>query len=350
MKTDYIIVGQGLAGSAVALQLLKRGRSVMVFDEGQANTSSRIAAGMFNPITGKRMLRTWMAKELFPYLSDFYKDAERITGSSFFFPKTVYRPFINAAEHNDWMVRSADQDDGNFVESVVPAGTVAGVHDPFGGVRLKHSGYLNTSAYVEAVRNLLKQKDFMREERLQVDELVLLENSVSYRDVHAEAVIFCDGISVLQNPHFRGLAVTPLKGETLTIKTEWSEDVILNRGVYMVPGKAGNEYRVGSTYDYQDSEPATTDRARAELIQRLEAIFQGGYEITGQDFGFRPTTADRRPIVGRHPVHKTIMMLNGLGTKGVSLAPYFSEVLVRYMENQSPIPGQADVTRFKLLY
>ena len=90
MKTskqiDFIIVGQGLAGSALALQLLKRNKKILVIDRIKANSPSRIAVGLFNPITGRHMIKTWMADRLFPYLHQFYQEAEALTQNRFFYP------------------------------------------------------------------------------------------------------------------------------------------------------------------------------------------------------------------------------------------------------------------------
>src|SRR5689334_5756148 len=99
---DYIIVGQGLAGSSVAVQLIKAGRKILVIDEPSRNRASLIAAGLFNPVTGKKMTKTWMADTIFPYLHKFYPDVEQMTGGSFFHSKPLYRPFVSIEEQNEW--------------------------------------------------------------------------------------------------------------------------------------------------------------------------------------------------------------------------------------------------------
>jgi len=68
IEYDYLVIGQGLAGSAIALQLLKRNRKFMVLDQPHQNNSSAVAAGIFNPITGKKWVKTWLAEQLFPYM------------------------------------------------------------------------------------------------------------------------------------------------------------------------------------------------------------------------------------------------------------------------------------------
>ncbi len=122
MKTskqiDFIIVGQGLAGSALALQLLKRNKKILVIDRIVANSPSRIAVGLFNPITGRHMIKTWMADQLFPYLHQFYQEAEKLTQSRFFYPLSLYRPFATIEEQNEWMAKSADPLYHDYIENI----------------------------------------------------------------------------------------------------------------------------------------------------------------------------------------------------------------------------------------
>ncbi|MFN8691857.1 MAG: FAD-dependent oxidoreductase, partial [Cyclobacteriaceae bacterium] len=100
---DYMVVGQGLAGSSLALHLAWAGRSVVVVDQPARNQSSSVAAGLFNPVTGKLLSKTWRADELFPYTFEFYQRAERTVGGTFFHPKPIYRPFLSIEEQNQWM-------------------------------------------------------------------------------------------------------------------------------------------------------------------------------------------------------------------------------------------------------
>jgi glycine/D-amino acid oxidase-like deaminating enzyme len=107
---------------------------------------------------------------------------------------------------------------------------------------------------------------------------------------------------------------------------------------------------VGATYDFNDRIGGATEKGRRELELKTAELFPGPFEVTDHQWGFRPTTPDRRPILGRHPVHKNIFIFNGLGTKGISLAPYFSEVLVHWLENRGDLHKEVDIERFKSLY
>ena len=344
---DLIIVGQGLAGSALAMRALVRRYKIMVFDEPSQNRSSLLAAGLFNPVTGRNFVKTWLADEIFPALHQFYRETETLTDRKFFYPMAVYRPFISAEEQNEWMGKSADDQYINYVSAFFPPGKFDGrVHDPFGGMTLKQSGYLDTRAYLEAVRDHLRTKWAFREERFDTGDLHISRNGVRYKDIAAKNVIFCQGVQNRSNPWFDIFRVNSLKGEFISIQSDWRKDVILNRGVYMVPGAQEGEWRVGATYNWNDESPEVTEWARRELSGKLEELIRIPYTITSQQCGVRPTTRDRKPIIGAHPHYQSLIIFNGLGTKGVSLAPYFSEVLFRWMENKGTIEKEADVSRF----
>ena len=344
---DYLIIGQGIAGSTMAMQLLKKGYSILVFDEFSKNYSSAVAAGLFNPVTGKKMVKTWMADEIFPALFEFYADVERATGEKFLFPMPLYRPFLSIAEQNEWMSRSAEDGFRKFINhiSMKPAFGDK-VNDPLGGITLAQTGYIDTSRYLLAVRRHLVGLGAYRAEVFREQDLEILENSIRYDTITARKVIFCQGCQNNSNRWFAQLPIKSLKGETITVQSDWNSDVILNRSVYMVPGKRDLEWTVGATYNLSDPRPGITAEARQELTEKLADLIRVPFTTMGQNWGVRPTTPDRRPILGIHPKHRSLTIFNGLGTKGVSLAPYFSAVLIRAMENKGTINKEADVSRF----
>lgn len=347
VEIDFLIVGQGLAGSALAMRALLRNHTVMVLDAPSQNHSSRVAAGLFNPVTGRNHVKTWLADEIFPFLFRFYREAERVTGAKFFYEMPLHRPFASAAEQNEWMARSTDDSYRNYIASLSTAGNAdPAIEEPFGGVTFTQTGYVSTGPYLLAVRQYLERADAYREMTFVPEELVVEKGHVRLGNIRAKKIVFCQGAQNELNPWFRNVPVKPLKGEFITIQCRWRKNVILNRGVYMVPGEHPEEWRVGSTYNWDDRSLGPTPRAREEISQRLKLFFRLPFTVTGQKWGFRPSTPDRKPVLGGHPAYPPLVIFNGLGSKGVSLAPYFSEVLIRWLENEGMIHKEADVTRF----
>lgn len=345
---DYIIVGQGLAGSCMVLQLLKRKKKFVIIDKPDEHSATRVAAGLFNPITGRQFSKTWKADELFPYLHQFYRQAEEITGNTFFFPMPLYRPFLSVEEQNEWMGKSADNTYADFVEQVYTTPFHSHqVHNPLGGLLLKQCGFLHTHTFSESVRTIVQQQGcFVLNEYFDETLLSIQPESVQYRHFTAKKIILCQGEYATSGSLFGWLPIRPLKGETLTLTSGEEVHTIYNRGVYLVPGI----WKVGATYDARDTSRTITQKGFEELSTQLKELIAFPYSIISQSWGMRPTTPDRKPLLGAHPEHQNIIIFNGLGTKGVSLAPYFSQVLLRWLENNEPINKEVDIHRYKQYY
>jgi len=332
------------------MQLIKQGKKILVFDQGQENRASAVAAGLVNPITGKFLKQTWMAEKIFPALFQFYKEAEGLLQQRFFYAMPIYRPFLSVEEQNEWMAESEKKLLQQFIAKIHTSSAFSQVHDPFGGVVTRHSGYLDTVAFMQAVRNFLINKNAYQEGFFGPEKLNFQQGKVHYEGMEAGNIIFCDGVGSKANPYFSWVPIRCLKGETLTVLLKGNPEVIFNRGVYVVPTKTENVYTVGATYQPGDTSRETTGAARKELEEKLSELIKIPFTINHQNWGIRPTTPDRRPVLGSHPEFKNLIIFNGLGTKGVSLAPYYSGVLVDWLEGHGEIPFEVNIGRFKSLY
>lgn len=338
-----------MAGSCLALRLLREEKKIVVFDEPDQNRSSAIAAGLFNPITGKLLTRTWMADQIFPELFKFYQSAENTLDKKFFYPHPLYRPFLSAEEQNEWMGLSADPTIKIYIEKILTASAYGSqVQDPFGGILLGQCGFLDVSGFMNSVQNHLRTYQSIVFE--QFDDMLMEINAdgIIYKNFQARKIIFCNGIGSLNSARFEKLPIRLLKGETLTVELDQTPELIYNRGVYLVP-LANKRYRVGATYETKNLTRGTTEMGRQELEQKLRALIKIPYQVISQDWGFRPTTPDRRPILGEYPESKNVIIFNGLGTKGVSLAPYFSAQLINWLLGRGEIQPEVNIKRFKSL-
>jgi glycine/D-amino acid oxidase-like deaminating enzyme len=353
-KVDHIIVGQGLAGSCLAIQLLNRGKKILVFDKPDDNKASTVAAGLFNPITGKRMTKSWKAEELFPYLFQFYSYAEKLIGQRIFHSMPIYRPFISIEEQNEWMAHSSEVQIKDFIEKIFTSPTFNQVNDSLGGILIRSSGYLDVNTFITGVRDLLKKENSFQSIFFDVSNLRINTERIEFETpeitVEASNIIFCDGLNAKKNPYFSWLPIRPLKGETLLVCIDQKPDALFNRGVYLVPTQKVNMYVVGATYQPNDVSESTSTGARRELEEKLSDLIKIPFKVDHQNWGIRPTTSDRRPILGTHPSHKNLIIFNGLGTKGVSLAPYFSFQLADWMEGKAELLNEVNIERFKALY
>ncbi|MEM9417296.1 MAG: FAD-dependent oxidoreductase [Bacteroidota bacterium] len=336
---DFIIVGQGLAGSVLALQLLKQGQRVLVIGNSQAPSASDVAAGLYNPMTGRHMVKTWLADTLFPYLTQFYQAAERTLGTSFLYPMPIFRPFVTPQERTMWKKKAGDYTD--FIAAVAPSPPYSAYQ--YDGLVLQQAGYLDTRCFVQATRAYLDQQGAYREGAFVYDQLQLGEQ-VHYQGLTAQQIIFCEGAQALHNPFFKTLPFRLVKGELLSVALPQSLAMIYNRGVFVRP-QPGRQALVGATYDKEDLSWNPTEKARQALEARLRQSFRLPYTVQDQWAGIRPATFDHRPLIGLHPQYPQIGIFNGLGSKGVSLAPYWAHIFVQHLLSHQALPPAVQLTR-----
>lgn len=335
----------------MALELAQRGARVAVFDEPERNQCTTVAAGLCNPITGKGLAKTWLADQLFPYLRQFYLRAEALTQQRFFYPAHVYRPFLTVEEQNEWMAHSTEPHMAPYVQAVFTRPAFPGhVHDPLGGLLIGQAGYVHTPIFRDAVQNWLRHHHIYRSENWDDGALEWTAHGVRAKGISAKAIVFCQGVASLSSRWFSWVPIQPLKGETLTVRLASAPEAILNRGVYAVPSTVPGLHTVGATYNWRSPSPATTPAARTELSEGLRALTPLLFEITDQQWGLRPTIPDRRPVLGPHPQEKRVYLFNGLGTKGVSLSPYFAGQLADMLMGNSEGNPAVNISRFYPLY
>jgi len=346
MKYDYIVIGQGIAGSCLAFELLKRDRSILLFDQPDENISSRIAPGIFNPVTGKNLVLTWKAHVLFDYFHEFYVEFEKSVRKKILYNKNIYRPFLTIHEQNDWMGKSTSSNYLPFVQDIHPPKFYDQyIHDPLGGVEIKHSGYIDIQMFLDCIKEILIAKEAYIEEHFEVDLLQAQNSQLYYKNLETKNLIFCDGPNNHENKYFSHLPFSMIKGELLTIETSIKLPVIFNRGVFVHPLK-NNICKVGSTYELNPINVKPSEIGRNQLISQLGQLLKIKYKILDHTAGIRPTTRDRRPFIGKHPNYPQIGIFSGLGTKGVSLSPYFSKQLVDFFENGKELDREVDIKRY----
>ena len=344
---DVLIVGRGIAGNTLALTLLEQGASIKVVDSPNPRASSRIAAGIFNPFTGKRTTKTWLADDLFPFLRQFYTRIEEETGVSFFYEKPIYRPFLSLEDYNDWSAKTGENEYDYFINHEPSHKHYSPwIRNTLGGIECKQSGFVDTIAYLDASKKLLEaascliEKDFEYQD-LQIEQDKVIWNGASYR-----YVVFCEGVKAMHNPYFRNFPLAPNKGEILTLSIPgYPLQEIISKGVFLLPKKTG-EFQLGSTYRwaFEHDEP---ERAGAEeLIAKFSKWFIPAFQEVKLESGIRPATRDRRPLLGFLDKNPALLIFNGLGTKGVSLAPYWANELAQFILHQKELDPEVDIRRF----
>lgn len=346
MHFDYILVGQGIAGSLLAYEFIRRDKKIAVYDIPEKNHCSSIAAGLFNPITGRRFGKTWKADRLFPFLLKYYPELEKVTSSNFFHQRLIFRPFLTIQEQNEVLSRSSLSDLGGYIDHIITEPTEDfPVYNDLGGVFLKHTGYIDIPELIKHVRNMIIESGAYFPEYFNEKNLLVEEKSLRYGNVSADAIIFCTGSETAVSEYFGWLPFRPVKGEMIRIKIEKTWNFIFNRQVFILPLE-NHIFKVGATYDRDRINLQKTHKAKQYFEEKLRKFLHIRFKIIDQVAGIRPATLDRRPFIGMHPLYKNVGIFNGLGSKGVTLGPYFAKNFVEFLLENKELEKEVNIKRY----
>ncbi|MCF6130923.1 NAD(P)/FAD-dependent oxidoreductase [Flavobacterium wongokense] len=345
---DYIIVGSGLAGIAFAETLLQHGKSFIVFDNHSQN-STQIAGGLYNPVILKRFSQVWNANSQLEIAHKTYKDIEQKLSIQLDYKVPIYRKFFSVEEQNNWFTASDKPNLAPFLSTNIVHKKYNGIDSPFGYGEVLNTGYVDTITLLNEYHQYLKKNNWLNENAFDYAALKIFDDHIEYQNLKTRHIVFAEGFGMHSNPFFDYLPLDGTKGELFIIKApELDLDVIINTSVFVLP--LGNHlYKVGATYNWDDKTNIPTDEGRQELIDRIKELLNCDFEIIEHLAGVRPTVKDRRPLLGTHPNHKNIHILNGLGTRGVMLAPAMAMDLYDYIENNKPLEKAIDIKRYNSL-
>ena len=90
LTEPWRIVGQGLAGTCLGLEFMARGVDFKIVDSGTGG-STRVAAGLINPLTGKNFQPSWLIEEFHPYAVEYFEKLGERFGVKLWHPMPVMR-------------------------------------------------------------------------------------------------------------------------------------------------------------------------------------------------------------------------------------------------------------------
>lgn len=350
MATDYdfLIVGQGIAGSLLATFLLKKQAKILVIDDLHRGASSAIAAGLINPITGKRLVKSWRVEEFLPFAEKTYCELARDLNTAFFQKREIVRLFKDAGEENAWLSRAADPLYRNyFTEKEDALQILTKLNTEFGFGQLKNGAQTDLPLLIKMVRKLLLEKQILVEEKFDYQAIGFEDEVVFYQNQSFKKLIFCEGAAAANNPFFNYLPFQPSKGEALVVKIHGLKtEKILKKEIAVIP--IGDEiFWVGSTNSWAVGDTNPTPEMQQELAEKLADLVRFPFQIIEHRAAIRPTVKDRRPFLGSHPRFKNLLIFNGLGTKGALLAPFFANQMAEFLAEGKPLEQEVDIARFK---
>jgi len=350
---DTLIIGQGLAGSLLAWELSHRGERLLVVDDEHASAASTAAAGLINPVTGQRIVKTVGVDACLPLAHERYRALEGILGRRLLVEKPMWRLFRSEKEQAAWRKRMVDPDYTDYLGELLDHRELEPPFiAPLGGFTQLQTGYLDTNALLEGIREYLLETGRYRPQHIDYNILQLEEEGVLFDGIRCGRVIFCEGYKAMHNPWFNWLPFAPAKGEILSLRIEQPlPDVMINAGRWLMP-RVNGEHRLGATYEHEQLDELPTDQGREELLASLPEILAepGAYKVVGHQAGVRPATTDRQPFIGLHPRYPQLGIFNGFGSKGSLLIPWHAEVFADALLCNCPLPSECDIRRHLELY
>ena len=345
MKVDYIVVGLGLAGLAFVEELIQANKTFLVFED-DSQTSSLVAGGVYNPVVLKKFTAVWKASEQLDLAMLFYGRLEQKLNQKFDKKSVIKRVFKSEEEQKKWSTSCDNPLLKQFLNPNIEIKKITGVVGDFGFGTVNKTGRIDTFKLVKSYRKLLKENNQIRFDKFEHQKLSLSIDKVTYKGIECNNVVFCEGFGIKKNPFFNYLPLEEAKGELLIIHApKLNIDFLLKSSLFLIP-LGNNQYKVGATFNHSDKTPTPTENGKSELIEKLKKAINVPYKIMEQSAGIRPTTNDRMPFVGLHNKYPKLAVLNGLGTRGVMVAPTMAKNLFNLLQKGEALDIEIDIKRF----
>ena len=304
------IVGQGLAGTCLGLEFLTRGIPFRIVDSGKGG-STRVAAGLINPLTGKNFHPSWLIEDFHPYAVEYFEKLGERFGVKFWHAMPVMRLAETEKEWEKISSKLETPEVSQWLDSERDAQTPDGF---VGHLILRGCGWLDTRRFLDVTRAYFHEQG-------------VLEVGDEKLGIADPSRILCEGARGLMQDQLGSHRCA--KGEILTVRAQWSEEFIkIGSGGWLIPIGQGL-FRVGSTYEWNQLDEVPTDAGLARINEIAKKLGGGDFQVVEHVAGIRPILRRSQPLIGKSAAGN--WMFNGLGSKGSLYAPKMAAMLADWM-------------------
>lgn len=343
-KIDYLIVGQGLAGSLLAWELLARKKKIIIVDNAKQN-ASLVAAGLINPVTGMRLVKSTNVDSLLPFATHFYQQLSAFFKLPFYIEQSMLRILRNDKELQLSKKRLLQPEYQKYLDRITPSNAL--IHSNFGLLTQKKTGYLLTKPLLKTLKEyFISINAYIHSEIDYAD--IKIDATLKWKGIQAKQIIFCQGHLGINNPWFSALPFKPVKGEIITAATHQPlYPSMLNFGHWFIPLDQ-SQFRLGATFDRENLNTTPSSNTSEILLKSLKQVYPSLPTTTllSHEAGIRPATHDRQPFVGSHPTENKVIIFNGFGAKGSLQIPWHCKILADHLLNKTPLPIECDIQRY----
>lgn len=316
MPAPILIVGQGIAGTALGWEFERAGFSFEIADAGLAGAASRVAAGIVNPITGQRFVKNWRVDSLLAPARAFYREIESELSLRILSDVRIWRMFTGSAD----FARAKEKAERGEWSPYADALTVSPE-----GFWIEGGFQVDLPVLLQASRHRWIRRGVLQERRVNLAE----------EEARRDIVILCTGAGIEGERGLGGrLQFERAKGEVIDVasaQAPFEPGVICNQGAWVLP-RDRLTAQVGSTYDREAEDLAPTPGARESLEAQFRRMYpKVAYHVVAQHCGWRMSVPDRRPVAGRVPGRERAGIVNGLSSKGTLTAPWIARQWVHHL-------------------
>jgi len=343
---NYLIIGQGLAGTVFSYELHKRKISHKVLDNNHKTAATKAAAGIINPITGRRYVKSWMIEELLPAAKTTYSALEKLLSVTLVKERNILRALDDITHEKLWNESTSRPGYNTFVKDAALSHYANLVNRKMAYGEIQHGLQVAVATLIFKYKDWLIAEGDLMSGSFDYEGFDYDQESYSYDGETYDGLIFCDGYQSIQNPLFEHLPFQPAKGESLTVEVDKTlPDKLLRDNIFIAP-LSENTFWTGGGYVWDPIDEQPTELFRDDWQKKLDNLLTVDYSILNHLAGVRPSVKGRRPLIGQHHRYKKVYLFNGLGTKGTSLAPYWAAKLADFLLNNEPTSSEVDINRF----
>lgn len=333
------IVGRGLAGILLHYELSKRNIQTTIYHSSTPGEASLVAAGIWHPFVFKRLIPSWRALEAIECLKNTYREIENLLQKKLLNEIPVYKLISGEEEMHHWEKTIASKPYGKNLEIIRSGNKTLGKVSP--------AGYLDIKTLITGYNEYLQEKNLIKNQFINYQDIKISKSCVNILNEEYDHLIFAQGFVANSNPYFNHLPLTHTKGELLhLVSREKIPAQVLNKNIFVLSDGEGH-YKSGSTYNWKDNSPYPTDEGKEEILEGMKNLnVIENFSVTHHAAGIRPTVTDRRPLLGKSEAAPVLSIFNGLGTRGVLLAPLLANELKQHLLNGTPLHPECDIKRF----
>lgn len=349
---DYLILGAGLAGLTLAIELLKSGAGVCLLDIKKPGAgASGAPAGLMNPATSQKAR---MPKDAISCINDFELMLDFVLGenkSQVVISQKVLRPAVdNQLKINFSDSVNSGQWPDNWVEWLERE-QISKILDiqSSGGILLHIAKGINLRNWIQALDSKIRQ---MKGTTIYDSLYTLSSISNGYQLITnnnvltSKVIIDCTGSDLTNKSNYK---IALVKGQTRVVNHPESLKLPLAVSSYGYVLSDNSKVVIGSTYEHSYDTLLPTDKHDDQILKKTH-VLQGfnprKEQISERWAGIRVSNPDRVPAIGPSESDPNLYLYFGLGSKGLFYSAYLSKVLANHLINGTQIPIRYLPARF----